>query len=541
MTALRLCVLLLLVATAAAAQPPNRPPRDVGRPGRAPVADGIIAGRVIDAESGAPIRRAEIVAVNPERMDPRAVVTDDNGTFEIAGLEGGRWQITAAKIGYWTQQLGQRRPFEPAQPLTLANGTRGRADFALLRAGAITGRIHDEFGESLAAVRVNVLRARVVQKRRYLERIGDGDLTDDTGAFRLYGLPPGEYYVTASLRTAPVDSVVQTTYAPTYYPGTASFAEARRITISAGTDVAVDFPVLPLRPARVTGLVLDSSGTPADAFLELSSDAGELGTPSGVGGATLPDGTFTLPDVPPGSYTLNVSLKGNSASGDESATMRLDVYGDDIAGLTVVTTKPATVRGTIVADAGVTERLPSTLSIVTRSTQANGSATFAEPEQNAFRLTVPVGPFRFDIDPPEGWSVKAILVRGTDVSDTALDLGGEQNVPVRIVLTNRLSEISGTVAANTDGGAAQVIVFPADSARWVLPSRFVKSAAADAQGRFRITGLPAGSGYLIAAVDGLEDGEGDDPDFLVRVRDLATPFDLAEGERILVNPAVLRR
>jgi hypothetical protein len=516
MIAARLCAPLLLLATVAAAQQPNRPPRDVGGPQRSPVGNAVLAGRVTDAESGAPIRRAEVVALNPERMDPRTVLTDDQGYFEFAGLEAGRWQVTASKVGYWSQQLGQRRPFEPAQLLPLANGARGRGDFALLRAGAIGGRIYDEFGEPLAAVRVHVLRSRLVQKRRYLERIGDGDQTDDTGAFRIYGLPPGEYYVSASLRVAPVESVVQTTYSPTYYPGTASFAEAQRIVIRAGTDVLVDFPVLPFRTARVTGVVL------------------------GFGGTTQTDGTFTLPDVPPGSYTLIASLKGDS-SAEEAASIPIALYGDDVSGLTIVTARPATMRGTIVTDAGVSNRPPADVSIVTRSARPNGDATFAEPERNSFELTVPSGPFRFDIEPPDGWSVKAIIVRGTDVSDTTLDLEGEQDVPVRVVLTDRLSEISGTVAVDSATRVPSVIVFPYDSAKWEPPSRFVRSVAADERGRFRIAGLPAGSRYLVAAVDALEDGEGDDPEFLARIRDLATPFDLADGERIIVNPQVLKR
>jgi hypothetical protein len=540
MIAVRLCAPLVLLATVAAAQQPNRPPRDVGGPQRAPLADAVLAGRVTDAESGAPIRRAEVVALNPERMDPRTVLTDDQGYFELAGLEAGRWQVTASKVGYWNQQLGQRRPFEPAQLLDLANGARGRGDFALLRAGAIGGRIYDEFGEPLAAVRVHVMRSRVLRKRRYLERIGDGDQTDDTGAFRIYGLPPGEYYVSASLRVEPVESVVETTYSPTYYPGTASVAEAQRIVITAGTDVLVDFPVLPFRTARVTGVVLDSSGAPADAFLNMSSDAGELGVPLGFGGTTQADGTFTLPDIPPGSYTLIASLKGDS-SAEEAASIPIALYGDDVSGLTIVTARPATMLGTIVTDAGVSNRPPADVSIVTRSVRPNGDATFAEPERNTFELTVPSGPFRFDIEPPDGWSVKAIVVRGTDVSDTTLDLKGEQNVPVRVVLTNRLSEVSGTVALESATRVPSVIVFPYDSAKWEPPSRFVRSVAADERGRFNIAGLPAGSRYLVAAVEALEDGEGDDPEFLARIRDLAIAFDLADGERIVVNPQVLRR
>jgi len=75
---------------------------------------------------------------------------------------------------------------------------------------------------------------------------------------------------------------------------------------------------------------------------------------------------------------------------------------------------------------------------------------------------------------------------------------------------------------------ADVVVFAADSAKWSYPSRFVRTVSADEKGRFRINGLPAAERYLAVATDYLEDGEHNDPEFLERMRDSATPF-LLEG------------
>ena len=64
----------------------------------------------------------------------------------------------------------------------------------------------DKFGDPLAGTRVQVLRSRMIRGQRRLQRRwARGDLTDDTGEFRVYGLPPGDCYVTAS--TGPADSV----------------------------------------------------------------------------------------------------------------------------------------------------------------------------------------------------------------------------------------------------------------------------------------------------------------------------------------------
>jgi hypothetical protein len=63
----------------------------------------------------------------------------------------------------------------------------------------------------------------------------------------------------------------------------------------------------------------------------------------------------------------------------------------------------------------------------------------------------------------------------------------------------------------------------------------------DESGGYRISGLPAGTRYLAAAIDGLEEGEGEDPDFLARAREIATSFDLADGETRVVDLRLFQR
>jgi hypothetical protein len=85
------------------------------------------------------------------------------------------------------------------------------------------------------------------------------------------------------------------------------------------------------------------------------------------------------------------------------------------------------------------------------------------------------------------------------------------------------------------------VVFPEDSARWSNSSRFTRSAPVDAKGAFRIAGVPGGVRYLAVAVDRLEDGEGDDPEFLAKMRDHAISFPVADGEARVLGLAVTER
>jgi hypothetical protein len=495
-----------------------------------------IVGRIFDASTNAPIRRAQIQGSNSlEFVD---ALSDDDGRFAL-DLRPGQWRITVAKGGYFTWQLGQRRPFDSSPPLTLTRGQRVTADVPLSRGGVITGRVFDESGEPLAALRVRVYRARMAQGHRRLEDVGAADYTDDTGAYRIFGLPPGDYYVAASLRMAPLDSVVQTTYSPTYYPGTGELAEAQRIRVELGTESTAIFPLLPVRSVSVSGTVLTSSGGPANAFLNVASESAEFGTPLGIGGVTQPDGTFTIPDVPPGRYTLSASLRGDGPS--ESGATPLTIGTDDMSGITLVTGRPATMKGRFVADTGVVGKIPDGLVIATAARA--GGTVLSSGSGSAFELDDLAEPFTLHVENlPDGWTVKAIVVNGADVTDTKMTLPPNQEAEAQIVVTNRLTAVTGTVSASAGQPAkAEVVVFAADAAKWMYPSRFVRTVSADDKGRFRITGLPPADRYLALAADYLEDGEHYDPEFLGRMRDAAIEFSLGNAETRTLELKVVER
>jgi hypothetical protein len=421
-----------------------------------------IVGHVLTPGTNSPVRGADVVATNRTGAAVPAV-TDENGAYQIDRLAAGEWQVTASKAGYITWQFDQRRPFQAPRPISLANGQRFTADIPLTRGGAISGKIFDAAGDSVAGAQVRVYRAVMQQGSRRLKAVGATDSTDDRGAFRVYGLPPGDYYVAASLRVAPIDSVVETTYAPTYFPGTGDLAEAQRVRLGLGAEITATFPLLPIRPARVSGVVLSTAGGPANAFLNLVSEATELGVPIGVGGVTRADGTFTLSDVAPGRYLLKASLRGDGP--DESASQPLVVSGDDVSGITLVTGRPATIRGTIVADTGVTRKLPGALRVIAFSAREAGTVL-----DSGDGLRFEVGslnePFKLAVEGlSEEWAVKQIAVGDLDALDDPIELAPGQQATARVVLTDRLTEVGGTVAPADPSSPSSIVVFPENSTK----------------------------------------------------------------------------
>ena len=498
---------------------------------------GVIAGRVYDANTNAPIRRAQISATNADAF--LDATTDDEGRFQLTNVRPGEWQVVVQKGGYFPWHIGQRRPFDIPPPVTLAPRQRLTADIPLTRGGVIMGRVFDENGEPLAGLQVRVYRARTVQGFRRLESVALGDRTDDTGAYRIYALPPGDYYVAASLRMAPADSIVETTYAPTYYPGTSDLGEAQRIRVGLGTEATAVFPLLPVRHVRVSGTLTTSSAATTDAFINLVSENSELGIPLGIGAVTRARGAFTVADVPPGRYMLTASTRGDGPY--ETVSMPLVVGNEDLTGIALTTGRSSGIRGRFVTDSGVARALPDGLEVTAIAARPNGTV-LAHSSGASFALDDLADPFYLRINVPEGWMVTTVTVGGADVTDARIALPSDQQADARIVITDRAARVSGTVTTKAGSPAnAHVVIFPADSTKWTFPSRFVRTAATDDQGRFQIAGLPAHQQYLAVAPDYLEDGEHFDPEFLQRVRDQALPFALGEADTRSLALSVIER
>src|SRR5262249_26336670 len=373
-------IVLLSIAEVVHAQPgppaPAGPPAIQGpRPGAPPrdrpaVATGtaVIRGRIFAADTGRPLRRARITATAPELAgDRRSPRTAMDGRSELAELPAGRYTIRVTRSGYIPLNYGQRRPLEQGKPLQLMDRQAiDNVDFSLPKGGVIRGQIVDELNEPVADVPVLAMRSMCWQGRRRTVPVGGLTRTDDAGEYRIVGLAPGTYFVMANLRetwTVNENGEQKTMgYAQTYFPGTASLSDARRVTVEIGKDaVNTNFSLMPGRAANISGTAFDGQGNPmvSRPVALLQEMAGPQGGFMMLGGnaMTAGDGTFTLKNISPGQYRMRVQAVNDSGARPvpEVATLPITVDGADITGVVLNTSVGWSFSGRVLTDNG---RLP---------------------------------------------------------------------------------------------------------------------------------------------------------------------------------------
>jgi hypothetical protein len=273
-------------------------------------------------------------------------------------------------------------------------------------------------------------------------------------------------------------------------------------------------------------------------------------------GETKADGSFTLQNVTPGEYRIDVrpSVEIESIArtgggvgrpqGDnagEFASVPITITGDDVQGLVVRTSMGHRLSGTLTIEGGTLT--PQALQAI------HVNAYDALPSSGVSSLMLTAGAAvrpdaTFDVrgvadkrlirvsDLPGGWTLKAVRAQGQDVTDTGVSIGDADVVGVEIVVTPRETQVNGTMtdARGAPVGNQTVIIFPDDRDRWTaVMNRYVVSTRADANGVFRAIALPPAT-YFAAVVDHATDGEWAEPENLERFRSTATKFLLVEGE-----------
>ena len=217
-------------------------------------------------------------------------------------------------------------------------------------------------------------------------------------------------------------------------------------------------------------------------MLTESQRSGAITTPS-TGARISPDGRFEFPNVAPGELRIQADAgKSTSAREGDFVSQFVTVSGTNVADVLLQSTPGSSISGRLIFDG---DPAPSTRGMgiepapadPDRTPLSNGSIGRADVRPDlTFAMDGIHGPRHLTVaNPPAGWMLKSVVAAGVDVTDVALPFGTrDQSLSdVIVVLTNRLTELSGTVSDSrgqlvTD---CSVLIFSSDRDRWYAGSR----------------------------------------------------------------------
>jgi hypothetical protein len=560
-----------------------------------------IAGTVVDDEEPAvPVRRAVVTIAGSGLVPSRSAITDDDGRFAIERLPSGRFTVSVSRASFITSIYGAKRPGKPGTPIVLADGQRvtGLA-VKLWRGAVIAGLVRTEDGQPAEGLPVRVIAAHQTSEPSIRTLDNNGVSTNDAGEFRIFGLPPGTYLLcvtppvlrgtsptamreadmdaalaalrtraTASTAVRPSPTLPATsrpfTYAPIYFPGTANMSQAAPIALVPGQVVeSVTLQLQRVPTASVGGIVTHPDGRGASGasiqILQTPPAGYTLDTPLQVTARTTPDGTFRIPAVSPGDYTMTaratppgVASTGRGGGPALWSEQRLSVSGNDISGLTLGLEPGPSLAGRVVFAEG-TLKPPADLtqwrvSLVTPASltqrgpimgsEFNPGPPIALNADGTFEIAgIPPGAFLFQMTGPgagpAGWWTRSMIADGRDLLDRLIEIRpGSPSMNVVVSMSDRHTELSGTLRTSIGQPAADVFViaFSADRTMWGQGARRVRAVRPGADGRFSMPDLPPGD-YLLGVVTDVDPDDWQDPAILDQLVPTSVKVTIGEGEK----------
>jgi hypothetical protein len=582
-----LCAVLVLIGNHlmlhAQAQAPAR---DLAPSIAPPVGTGSMSGTVKDHE-GKPVRRS-IVTITGDMRLTRMTVTDGEGRFAFAELPTGRFTVSAAKEGYPPMSYGAKRAYRAGAGVFLQAGERVEGLALTLPRGAVmAGTVYDEAGAPMPGVPVMAWEVRTsLGGERTLGYVGDTVtvITDDRGAYRLFGLPAGDFTVgttwyysgqpyevrlptaaefkaafqPAAMPTSgaptrppaqPAPEPARYNYAPVFTPGAADPMAATTFSLAPGeVREGIDLRMLFQPMSRIEGTVVNPWGSAASYGLSITRRSPVQALNIGLVTGTKTDGTFVSGSLSPGPYSVVVETR-RSADSPPLWAMADVILGSGEPSVVTLTLQPAvTVTGRLEFHEGALPP-PADLSKVVVSLIAMGpirpeietkvdatgavSITGIIPGSYMIRASVP-GPAPVGTNP--AWSVRAVKVGTTDVTDRAFDVTAAGLSNLAIGFTDQVSELSGLLTTPTGEPETDyfIVALPADRAYWTQLTRRVVSTRPDGSGRYSFRGLPAGD-YRLAVTTDLVPLDLREVSTLEPLAAQSVPVSLSTGQKVTMN------
>jgi uncharacterized GH25 family protein len=537
-------------------------------------ANSVVRGRAVYDDTGRPVRRARVMLLEANRQGPESIgMTNASGEFQIKNVPAGSYFVMVDAAGIITplsfvdledadndkvniEEI--KKHFEEV----VVDGTNDvTVKVRARRGGAISGKVTYADGDPAINVRVNVLRKKDGRIGRFITNLNAAMLlgiqTDDRGMYRISGLPPGEYIISASetidhsgdgrnLREDYLGMSGSSSLVVTYYEGATKQSSATAIQVEAGQEqneinvtlveralhtlsgtVVARRDNMPLRGAQIT---INSKNE-----MSQSSSFPFSSTPTAV--ATDEQGRFTFNEIPDGVYTLAVEPPYTDGEGEANVEVdeeqqtppaaptstatpkrkftrkiqEVTVSGGDLTEVAILLSEGASVSGTMTVEGG--KPLPPEAQAILIPANANPVGDGQDTKSGSIQ---PDGTFTIDgisagnfypyvmVSLSDQYYVKSATVNGADLMRDPLVVGESATISdVRVVISPDAATLSGHIltGSNTPANGAQIVLITTDQSKWRARTSYLYASSKE-DGSYSTHGAPGD--YLIIT---LQNGE----------------------------------
>ncbi len=516
-----------------------------------------ISGIVVKLAGSEPLKTATVQLQSLQDLAHTiSVMTDMGGRFELKGIDPGPYRLKVSRTGFVTQEYGQKTPNDPGAEIRLSPGQNLRdLVFRLIPWAVIAGRVLDEEGEPLPWAQVSALREVYSSGKR---KLSSEVLvpTNDLGEYRLFGLKPGRYFVSAKYKPGlhiiargevreddSEDSRPE--FMPIYYPNSPDPAKASTITLKAGEELtAVEILLRPVTTYRVGGRVYNMvagrrSSTGVIVQLEQHNSNVAWGSPDHQSIVENPDGSFEIAGVLPGSYTLSAFWFEDGRR--YQARQSIEVGNANVEGVNLTIATGISVPGRIVWEGKPSldrDELLVTIAPADSRISFNGPARVMG---NSFALKdVFDGTYRLGvIGQSKDCYVKSIRYGSTDVLEGGFTVFRGTQASLEVTISSRGSRVQGVVTDkdNLPVTGVWVVMVPDEAHR--DQSRLYQKTATDQYGHYLLRGIAPGD-YKIFCWDEVEDGAWEDPEFLKTYEDRGQKISVQEADAKTADVVAIR-
>jgi len=489
-------------------------------------ATGKISGRVCRADTGVPIAMATVTLSSVTIVDDanvplrQSVRTSADGTYVFAGLTVGAYSIRAQRHGFASRNFGRPSTGPNAQKIAVSEGLAlENIDIELIAGGAISGTVLDDDGQPLEDAEVSAIRL-TYHRGGQTEEVQVGTIrSDDLGGFRLFDLPPGEYFVRAAnshesfadANIKPHD--LSPAFRSTYYPGAPTLAGAQKVIVRPGSETAgVRFSIGKQFTYSISGKIIDpSAGTvPKRYFIGPWYLGGGMLTLSTS--APNSDGSFLIRGAPSGEYVLwafalltgpathSEQTQQFSSGGSIIVVSNDNVHADiqighrsEVGGTAQIENS----NGKSASGIGITLLPELTKKIFNPFNSIFDSTT---EQKGKFQIgTVEAGQYSFSLYGKTELYIKKVVCNKTDYTYRPFTVGaGESFDDCILTLANDTSRLVGQVLDDGRPVADRIVVAIPTSPSLRELARYTFTATTNKLGEYKLSGVIPGDYYLFA-------------------------------------------